>query len=116
MHTTQDFKSAFAALPPESQARFLATVSYEATVWARHHYPEVADNAKLSLQVLRAFNELQHKLTAQVVHLLAGDEGRYPDDVFVDIMFECAEMAKCEAKLSQVFQRLVLSESNAEGQ
>ena len=35
-----------------------------------------------SARLLAGYNELQHKIFAQITHLVYEDAGRYPDEVF----------------------------------
>jgi ketosteroid isomerase-like protein len=104
--TLEQAQRAFAALAPGGQARFLALLAHDTTVWARSSYPELLEDSRLVMERLRACNELQHRVTAQLAHLLEQDPRRYPDDVLVAILFEMGRPAGCEGQLTQTFQDL----------
>ena len=76
----------YAAMDAQSQMVFLAKLAHTLTIRARGTYDMhggVEDSVKL-----RAFNEAQHRISAQLLHLLEGDERRYPDDVFANILID----------------------------
>ena len=104
--TLEQAQQAYAALPPERQARFLASLAHDITVWARDSYPQLLHDTALVVERLRAINELQHRVTAHIAHLLNENELRYPDDVFVAILFDFARAAACESKLAETFEQL----------
>jgi len=104
--TVQQAQQAYAALPPERQARFLATMAYDITVWARESYPQLLQDTAMVVERLRAINELEHRITAHIAHLLNENPQRYPDDVFVAILFDFAGQANCESRLAEVFAEL----------
>src|SRR5580704_3676599 len=99
-------QTAYSALPPKGQTRFLAILAHEITVWARNAYPEIEKDREAAVSRLRAFNELQHKVGGQLIPVLEDDPKRYPDDVFVDILFDIARQASCEKQLAQEFEDL----------
>ena len=84
---TQTATTAFAALTPERQMRFLATLGHNLTITARSHYafqsPEVANP-----KGLRAINELQHRLFNHLRALQTPGSFRFPDDLFVASMLD----------------------------
>ncbi len=104
--TVQQAQKAYAALPPGGQARFLATLAHDLTIWARDAYPQLLPDTTLVVERLRVINELQHRVTAHLAHLLEEDPRRYPDDVLVAILFDFAGPAACESRLAETFQEL----------
>ena len=56
------------------QAALLARIAYELTICARDTY-EVGTEGILEPHVLRAYNELLHRVTGAVVHHMAGTDG-----------------------------------------
>jgi hypothetical protein len=101
--TTHEIKPWFLGMSAEQKARLLALVAHNLTVCARAaSLPEVPDPA--ARRKLLGLNELLHLTTAHVMHLVRGDEDRYPDDVFLDILLETAEMERCEGELVQAFE------------
>ena len=86
--TRSEFDVLYRGLSPTRQARLLASLGHDLTVVARSYYgPE---GREAPSHILIALNELQHQVTAQIGHLI-GNEDRYPDDVFIQILFEHAE-------------------------
>jgi len=61
-------------LPNSSKAEFLARIACTLTICARDTY-EVGTENILEPQVLRAYNELLHRVTAATTHHLLGIEG-----------------------------------------
>jgi len=96
-------KVAFLATPPDRQARVLSLFAHNLTVCSRSAYlPEVGDGP--ARRRLRAFNELLHTVTGQLMHMVSGDLSRYPDDIFMDILLETAQKERCERDLVQAFE------------
>ena len=98
--TKDEAKSAFLAMPPRTKLRVLSLLAHNLTVCARSAYlPEVGDY--LARKRLHAFNELLHTTTGQLMHTVVEDLNSYPDNVFMDTLFETAEMEDCEGDLLQ---------------
>jgi hypothetical protein len=98
-----EIRFVFVAMPSERKLRVLALWAHNLTVCARSTYsPEVVDD--VARKRLRTFNEILHTLTGQLLHLVSNDLGRYPDEVFIDILFEKAQSEGCEAELCRAFE------------
>jgi hypothetical protein len=104
--TLEECQQTFSVLPAAGQARFLATLAFDLTVWTRSAYPELLTDTNQIIGRLRAGNELQHRVTGHLCHILNQNTKRYPDDVFVAILFDLARPAGCERELTQIFQEL----------
>lgn len=101
--TRDEVRTAFLSMLPNKKVRVLSLLAHNLTICARSAYlPEVSDD--LARQRLRGLNELLHVVTSQVWHMVWEDTKRYPDDVFMDILFEKAQMGHCEGDLLQAFQ------------
>ncbi len=101
--TQDEARSEFLAMVPNRKVRVLSLLAHNLTICARSAYlPEVSDD--LARQRLRGLNELLHVVTSQVRHLVWEDTNRYPDDVFMDILVEKAQMGNCEGDFLQAFQ------------
>jgi hypothetical protein len=98
--------TAYSALSAKNQARFLARLAHEMTVWGRDAYKVLTADDAVSAELLTGYNELQHKISAHLMHLLEDNNLRYPDDVFINILFDMAPAARCEGKLAGVFDDL----------
>jgi hypothetical protein len=99
-----EIKSLFLGLSTDQKTRLLALVAHNLTVCARiATFPELRD--ALARRKFTGINELLHVVTAHVMHMVCGDQDRYPDDVFIDILIENAQTSHCEGDLLQSFQR-----------
>jgi hypothetical protein len=101
--TSDEVKSAFLSMSPTRKTQVLLLLAHNLTVCARAAYlPEVSDH--LARKRLRALNETLHIVTGQVTHMVLGNAKRYPDDVFMDILVEKAQMEECEGDFLQAFE------------
>ena|ERR1035437_4121490 len=77
----------FAALPPNEQAKLLATWMHALTIDARDTYipgtQGIADPVRL-----RGFNELQHRLTNHLAGILEPGKAWRADDSFMEMLCE----------------------------
>lgn len=101
----------YAALNPAAQARCLARLACQLTIEARGTYiPQteaIADPTRL-----RRMNELQHRITAQLSHVL-GNAERYPDLVFIEIVMEMAMGAECDRELAKTLDDVISEFENS---
>jgi hypothetical protein len=84
-----------AALDTSSKVLLLARLADWLTLMARDTYDSdggVADPARL-----RAFNEAQNRILAQLVRLLTGDHRRYPDNVFANMVVDQFDTLQLDA-------------------
>jgi hypothetical protein len=84
----------YATSSSQSQVLFLVKLANRLTFLARDTYDDhygVSDSVRL-----RSFNEANHRIAAQLVHMLAADEKRYPDDVFANILVDQFEILKLD--------------------
>ena len=100
--TQAEVKQAFAGMQPDQQLRILALVALNVTVAARTAYPGQVEE-RLVAGKLRAFNEVLHTIAGQLLHLIDEDSNRYPDDVFIDALFERAQHGDCASDLADAF-------------
>lgn len=76
-------REGFARLPEAHRPQFLSAFIHDMTVFMRSAYElEGADSAAR----LKAWNELLHRLSANLEAMLAGSVDRYPDDVLMQIV------------------------------
>jgi hypothetical protein len=71
------------------KANFLAVLAHELTVSARGTY-EVGTNRVLKPELLREFNEIEHRVTASLRSHLRGTAG-IPLDIILKILIEFGE-------------------------
>lgn len=83
--TPEEAVAAYSALHVAEQLRVLADYAHGLTVIARGTYiPQTEDIA--DPRRLRLLNEIQHRVTGHMCHLISGNTKRYPDDVIVRII------------------------------
>jgi hypothetical protein len=78
----------------EHQVLFLAKLADRLTLLGRDTYDSqygVLDSVRL-----RAFNEAQNRILAQLVRMLTKNEQRYPDDVFANILVDQFDILKLD--------------------
>ncbi len=81
------------------QVKFLSRLGHQITILARDTYD--IDNDSLSNPTqLRCVNEMMHRILGQQFKLLLDDRSRYPDDVFIKMIFEMAATCDFENYLS----------------
>ncbi len=98
-------KDLFGKVSDDTKPYLLSLLAHELTVYARGAYSGLTSDSEAT-EKLRVFNELQHTITGQLAQMLAGErDRRYPDDVFIDILYEQSRQADCEADLSCTFRR-----------
>jgi hypothetical protein len=85
----------------------LAGLAHEMTVVGRSFYSDSPQGQVVPSDVMIALNELQHQITGQQWHLADEDEERYPDDVFVNILFDRAANPRVEKDFLRSFERVV---------
>ena len=98
--TINEIKSSFSALSTNEQERVLSVLAHQLTVYARDAYEEIGEGGEGAIK-LRAFNEVLHNVTGQLAAMLRNNDKRYPDDVFIDIVFETAQEGRCEDDVIQ---------------
>ena len=81
------------------QAKFLSCLAHQITIFARDTYEPDTD-ALSNPTRLRCINEMMHRILGQQFKLLLGDRERYPDDVFIKMVFDMAATCGFEDYLS----------------
>ena len=82
----QRISSLYLALDRQEQILMLAKLADRLTIVARDTY-DLQDGVADAVR-LRACNEAQHRILAQLLRLLTDDARRYPDDVFANILVD----------------------------
>ena len=83
--TIEEAIAAYSHLTSDQQVRVIARYAHELTVIARGTYVPGTENIADPYR-LRMLNEVQHRVTGHLRHLLENDPKRYPDDVIVRII------------------------------
>ena len=101
-HKVKEFLS---VQPVTRKIYTLAKLAHELTVCARAVYPGQVTE-KISSHRLAGLNEMQHTITGQL-RGLSNDSGKiYPEEVFVNILFETARIADLMTQLEWSFNRI----------
>ena len=98
-----DLVARFGLMSSEQQISFLSRLAADITLWARDTYEAGTDNV-LDPQRLRSFNEFQHRVASQLLHMLERDAKRYPPDVFATMLVDYAAELHCERSLLKAFE------------
>ena len=101
--TAEQAKQAVAEMSSQRQQYVLSLWAHNLTTFARAAYPGLLPESR-SAAKLRAFNELQHTLTSQLMHLAAGDRDRATEDALLEVLLEKAQESGCQRELLQAFQ------------
>jgi hypothetical protein len=84
----------YVAMDTQAQRVFLVKLACQLTLVGRDTYDTfgaVNDPVRL-----RAVNEAQHRVLSQLLKLLTGDERRYPDEVFANIVVDQLQASKLD--------------------
>lgn len=108
--TFDEIASATIHLAPKQQARLLARVSFELTIAARSTYIPGSDGVAAPEQ-LRAFNEIQHRVSSCLLELL---EGRTVGAWVWPTIKEFSEMAECYEEVALACSRAFLQVASAD--
>ncbi len=86
----------------QPKIRFLALLGHNLTIAARGVQID-NDDLFIKTKKLCALNEVLHTVTGQIMDMLDEDLNRYPDDVFIDGIFERAQQTNCEKDVIDAF-------------
>jgi hypothetical protein len=88
----QDTAARYSAMDLQHQLIFLTRLASRLTIVGTDTYDRqggVADGGRL-----RTVNEVQNRISSQQLRMLVGDEHRYPDDVFANIIIDYLQELK----------------------
>lgn len=85
-----DAQEAYGRLSLARKTAVLAWIMHELTIAARDTY-EVGTEEIASGPRLRRFNELQHRLSAQVARYASGDSGGISDETVVKMIYDLGD-------------------------
>ncbi len=102
--TLDDLVARYPALLAAEQISFLSRLAANLTVFARDTYEVQTVNVGDAPR-LRGYNEFQHRVSFHLLHLIEGDEDRYPDDVLGRMIAEYARELGCEQAVANVLER-----------
>jgi hypothetical protein len=96
--TATEWKTAYLALTAQEKAEVLSLLAHKLTICARAISAGPVDRAA-ALAQLAALNEAQHTVLGQLLALVRKESNGYPDEVFVDGLFELARTSPSRAEL-----------------
>jgi hypothetical protein len=105
--TSEDIKAQYAKAAPNEQLVILAGLAHEVTIIGRAYYTNGPDGQDAPGPTMIALNELQHQISGQMSHLARNNALRYPDDVFVNILFERAQYGHLEEEFLRGFALVI---------
>lgn len=88
---------------PERELIFLATIAHELTTYARYTYEAGTDNI-LRPQVLRAYNEILHRVTAAVLQHLQGTP-TFSSETISEMVQAFGERHNCADQMRRLLAR-----------
>jgi hypothetical protein len=103
--TANEARAAYLSLPADQRRFVVALLGHNLTIDARAAGAESGQIPdQLVIKRLLGLNELQHTVTAKLMNMASGTSQSFPDEAFLDVLFETAELRKCEGALVQAFQ------------
>jgi hypothetical protein len=98
--TAEEARTTFSDLSPQRKLQIVSLLAHNLSVAARGWYPGQTDDGKAARK-LRVFNELLHTVSAKMMALASGDPEQFPDQGFLDVLFEKAQQESSESQLVQ---------------
>lgn len=97
-------KNKFIALTEEEKLFFLIDLAYNLSIIARGYYYKENDPT-----IFYALNETMHIIIGHILNIVKNSSERYPDDVFIDIVFEASNYNKlsCETDLYASIEKIL---------
>jgi hypothetical protein len=90
----------YLSLTSQEKIAFLTLLSFHVSEIARDSYPEAKRAGDASVMKLRAYNEMLHVISKQLLAELRDRTLGYPHEVFWQVLQEDAQCGGCEAGLS----------------
>lgn len=92
-------KSVLSGLSLDRKLYVLALLAHNLTISGRSVYSErSADNE--TIEKLYTLNEVQHRLSSQLMHMISNDGQAQLDDALIDSLYSFARQGGCEGELS----------------
>ena len=107
MNRKSELTKQFEGLSAPQKLYVLSALAHQITIHARGAYPGEVTDEQLKV-LLPTLNEIQHNITSQLSRMLVNDSQRYPDDEFIQIIFEKAETGGCQQELIEAFNSIDL--------
>ena len=92
-------KSLLSGLSLDRKLYVLSLLAHNLTISGRSVYAErSADNE--TIEKLYTLNEVQHRLSSQLMHIISNDDNAQLDDAFIDSLYSFARQGSCEGELN----------------
>jgi hypothetical protein len=91
--------SLLSRLSPDRKLYALSLLAHNITVGARAVYSERRGDDE-TIDKLYTLNEVQHRLSSQLMHIAARDGHVQPDDALIDYLYDFARRSGCEGELA----------------
>ena len=92
-------KTVISGLSPDRKLYVLSLLAHNLTISGRSVYSErSADNE--TIEKLYTLNEVQHRLSSQLMHIISNDGHAQLDDAFIESLYSFARQGGCEGELS----------------
>ena len=98
----QELVARYTTTGPRAQIELLAWLANRVTLHARG--TSDSDGGVAESVRLRAFNEAQHRIDSQLFSMVTGNEQRYPDAVFANILTD--QLTTLQLDPREIFERM----------
>jgi hypothetical protein len=96
-------KSALSRLSSDRKVYVLSLLAHNLTISARGVYSERSDESE-KIKKLQSLNEMQHRLSSQLMYLASKDGDVLPDDAFTDCLYSFASQGGSEVELTSALK------------
>jgi hypothetical protein len=95
----------FSSLPKSEQIGVISQIAHALIIAARETYVPQSNEIAKPFE-LRGCNELQHQLMGHLLKLIDNNTARYPDELFIQILFEMADLHQISSKLNNAIKHI----------
>jgi hypothetical protein len=81
----------------------LSLLAHNLTISGRSVYSERSDDNETT-EKLYTLNEVQHRLSSQLMHIASNDGNAQLDDAFIDSLYSFARQGGCEGELTSALK------------
>lgn len=101
--TKATIKSALSRLALDQKLYVLSLLAHNLTISGRAVYSERRDDNETT-EKLYTLNEVQHRLSSQLMHIASNDGNAQLDDAFIDSLYSFARQGGCEGELTSALK------------
>lgn len=96
-------KSSLSGLSSSRKLYVLSLLVHNLTISGRSVYSERSEDNDTT-EKLYTLNEVQHRLSSQLMHITSNDGDAQTDDDFIDSIYDFAKQGSCEGELSSALK------------